>query len=105
MLETIIIISLICVAINIATWKSMILHEPAKYIENIITKIVGEKLCYWILEPLYKCPICMGSLWTIIIWLHEDCSFRLIPVLLGVVGLNTLFLSATQNLCPKDEDK
>lgn len=98
MLETIVIISLICLGINVLFWKGMILHKFGKALEYTMQ----DSKFNWILEPLYSCPICMASIWTFIYWLYTGCHFDLIAVMIAVCGLNTVLLSVVQNIIEDD---
>lgn len=98
MLETVVIISLICLGINVLFWKGMILHKFGKALEYTMQ----DSKFSWVLEPLYSCPICMASVYTLIAWVYMDYSFDLIPVMLAVCGLNTALLSLIQNIIDDD---
>lgn len=99
MIETVVIISLICLGVNVLFWRNMVLYKFGKALEYTMQ----DSKFSWILEPLYSCPICMASVYSIIYWIYTDYSFNLIPVMLAVCGLNTVLLSLVQNIVDKDD--
>lgn len=98
MLEIVVIISLICIGIHMLTAKGMIFHKFAKAIEYTMQ----DSKFNFILEPLFACPPCMASVYTLIAWFYMDYSFDLVPVMLAVCGLNTALLSLIQNIIDDD---
>lgn len=98
MLETVIIISLICIGVHMLTAKGMIFHKFAKALQYTMQ----DSKFSWVLEPLFACPPCMASVWTLISWVYMDYSFDLIPVMLAVCGANSIGLSLIQNIIDDD---
>lgn len=91
MLPRIIILSLIITAIHVCTWNGMILHKPAEFIGGILDWLQLSILR----KPLWECQMCMGGIWTLAIYpLLYGLSWDVVPVMLGVIGLNTIIAAA-----------
>ena len=53
--------------------------------QNAIIEIAGsDKYLHWILTPLFLCPYCMSSVWTIVAHLTLAESFNPVFVILGI---------------------
>ncbi len=87
MLTRIVILSLIITAVHVTTWDGMIFHRPALLLGDFL-----DRLHLTILrKPLFECLICMGGIYTIILYpLLFGWSWEILPTLLDVVGLNAL---------------
>lgn len=87
MLEQIVIISLIITAIYISMTDGMLLHPVRRFI-CIVCDILH---CPILRKPLCECVVCMGGIYTLAIYpLLYGLSWQILPVMLGVIGLNTL---------------
>jgi hypothetical protein len=91
-------ISLLTVGIYATTWKGMIFHKPAKYIKN--------RLPEWVCKPLFSCPVCMASVWSLVFFAVFGLpEWPFIPVvILMVAGLNTVIVSLIINIIPDKEE-
>lgn len=91
MIVRIIIISLIITAVHVCTWEGMILHRPALVIGDLLDRLHLSVLR----KPLWECVICMGGVYTLGIYpLLYGLSWQIVPVMLGVIGMNTLIAAA-----------
>ena len=86
-------ISLICTAVFATTWEQMIFAKPAKWIEQRVSK--------WILKPIFKCLICMASLYTLLFWLVFG-GFNPIVMILLVGGINTIITAVISPIIPNE---
>ena len=95
---TAITISLASIGIYAATWRGMIFHKPAKYVKGLIPKLI----C----KPLFCCPICMSSVWTLVYFaVFGFPDLLIIPVvILMTAGLNTIIVSMIANIIPDEEE-
>lgn len=75
-----------CIAIHICfTWKGMIFYKEGKWLQL--------RLSPWIKKPLFDCPMCMASFWTImysifVLGFFGDTTLLMILI---VCGINTIF--------------
>lgn len=93
MLEQIVTISLIITAIYISMTDGMLLHP----VRRLVCRACDRLHCPSLRKPLCECMICMGGIYTLAIYpLLYGLSWRILPVMLGVIGLNAII--ATQ-LC------
>lgn len=108
-----IFISLLILGIYVTTWPGMIFYAPAKYIYKTLARFIhllgvewikAHEVALIICKPFFRCLICMSSVWTIVIWLVDDHSFMLIPMILVVAGLNTLIVSLIKDIIPYECD-
>lgn len=83
-MEKVLTISLIITAIHISMFDGMIFNFISLWLEN--------RLPEWIQKPLFSCIICMGGVWTLILYpiLYQHIEINTIFVALQVIGLNTL---------------
>jgi hypothetical protein len=92
-------VSLAGIGIHASTWRGMIFHRPSQYLKG--------KLPKWIHKPLFSCPICMSSVWSVVyfaVFGLPDWVF--IPlVILMVAGLNTVIVSLISTIIPDEEDE
>jgi hypothetical protein len=91
-------VSLASIGAYTTTWKGMIFHRPAKYLKG--------KLPQWICKPLFSCPVCMSSAWTLLyfaVFGFPDWMFVPVAILM-VAGLNTVIVSLIATIIP-DEDE
>lgn len=97
-----IIISLACIGVNVTTWRDMVFHKFSVKVERLLIEIFGVNLGCGICYPLFKCPMCMSSLWSILFWKYFDYNFNLIIMILTVCGLNVILASIIDNIRPED---
>ena len=87
MIEKICIIALIITAIHVSMYDGMIFGGFKDWIAGVLDKWH----CTALKRPLYECNICMGGIWTLIIYpALYGFSFEIIPVMLGVIGANVI---------------
>lgn|GEM_PF-2315647 len=87
MLEQIVIISLIITAIYISMSDGMLLHSVRRF----ICQVCDYLHCPTLRKPLCECVVCMGGIYTLAIYpLLYGISWQVLPVMLGVIGLNTI---------------
>jgi hypothetical protein len=94
-----VIISLATTGIHVTAWRGMIFYKPARYLKN--------KLPKWIHKPLFSCPICMSSAWSLAffgVFGFPDWVFIPVVVLM-VAGLNTVIVSLIANIIPDEENE
>lgn len=95
MLEQIVIISLIITAIYISMADGMLLHPVRRF----ICRVCDYLHCSTLRKPLCECVVCMGGIYTLAIYpLLYGLSWQVLPVMLGVIGLNTLISALTCHL-------
>lgn len=85
LITTAIIISLITIAIHICfTWKGMIFYTIGKWLQLRLHK--------YIKKPLFDCPMCMSSFWTIVFFVSffGFIGWTTFVVMLMVCGINTV---------------
>ena len=84
MIEKAITISLIITAIHISMFDGMIFNFIRVWLEKVLPE--------WMQKPLFSCIICMGGVWTLILYaiLYQHIEINTIFVGLQVIGLNTL---------------
>lgn len=115
MIEIVLIISFACIGLHVCTWKDMIFYPITegydKYINILIERndsAMHQRL--WLItltairKPLFACPMCMSSIWTLIIWPLLGLKFCwIIPVImLAVCGVNTVIVSLIKNIIPDE---
>lgn len=102
-----IVIGLMCLGINATTWDGMIFCDIANKAQHFIytrlTKIFKRKsnvkiICYMVCKPLFRCVICMASVWTIIFWIFMRFEFNVILMMLTVCGFNVVLRSIGQGV-------
>lgn len=87
MIEKVITISLIIVSIHVSLMDGMIFGQIRQKLDLFFDRIHMEILRM----PLYECIICMGGIWSLIIYpILYGWSWDLIPTMLCVIGFNTL---------------
>jgi len=99
-----------CVAVHVTTWKGMILHSASISVENKISLIFQRAFCMsrtksleltlFLMKPIYRCMICMSSIWTILFWFFWN--FNLGLMILVVCGINTVLTSLISNILPDE---
>ena len=62
---------------------------------GFVKKYGDQHLPIWIRKPLYDCPTCMGSVWSIITvsYFGIEVLSDIVPMILAVSGLNYLILT------------
>lgn len=90
MIEKVITISLIIVAIHVSLMDGMIFGAFRRWLEGVLNIFFGDK-AHYIAMPLYECIICMGGIWSAILYpILYGWSWNLIPTMLCVIGFNAL---------------
>ena len=91
MIIQILITSLICFGIYNATRVKFSLIEN-KYTQKEILWFIkyyaDQYLTEWLRKPLYDCPCCMASFWSIVTSLYFGFSIELLIIIPAVSGLN-----------------
>ncbi len=99
MLQQIVIISLIITAIYISMADGMLLHP----LRRLICQVCDYLHCSALRKPLCECLICMGGIYTLILYpILYGWSWTLIPTMLGVIGLNTLIATMLCRMTNRD---
>lgn len=82
----ILITSFICFGIHKATRQGMILHFIKRDLDNYLPE--------WVKMPLYECPICMGSFWSIMssLYFGLETITDIFPMIPAVAGLNYVLM-------------
>jgi hypothetical protein len=99
MLTKILILSLIITGIHVSLHDGMLL--------NCVRIKMTEWLHKWhmsmLARPLYDCNICMGGLYTLILYpLLFGLDLYIIPTMVGVIGCNTLIAALLKYLYHED---
>ena len=95
MIEKAIIISLMITAIHVSMWDGMIFGKLREWLNGVLS-IMGAR---WLAQPLYECNICMGGIWTLVLYpILFGWDIWLIAVMLMVIGLNVLVACAIKYL-------
>lgn len=100
MLEQSFIVSFICIAIHIIfTWKGMLLKPVGDWLDLRLNK--------YIKKPLFTCPMCMASYWTLMYWLiiQGEISILTFVMMLTVCGINTLLNTLIYALHESDDEQ
>lgn len=106
-------ISLIIMAIYAAGWPAMIFQKLYKMIANLIVTFCNLLLAKMrfrlrvdktICKPLFFCPICMASFWSILFWIIWGFSFNPILMIFYVAGINTVLTAIIAPIIPDNED-
>lgn len=93
MINHILLTSLICFGVFHATryeW-SVIEGKAIRYeVLGFIKKYGDQWLPLWIRKPLYDCPMCMASFWSVVTsaYFGLEVIADIVPVILAVSGLN-----------------
>jgi len=78
-------ISLIITAIHVSLWDSMIFAKIAVYLQ---------RLPHWTHKPLFECLICMGGIYTVLLYpILYGFDWNLIITMLQVIGINTIIVA------------
>lgn len=86
MIDFYISVSFICLCINFLVAKDSPLE--------VIADILRDNLPKYVCKPLFDCFPCMASVWTTIAWLFTyPLSFKLIPAIFVVCGINVFILN------------
>lgn len=101
-LLTTVIISLVCIAVNATTWRDMVFSSLADRIERWIISQVGFETGSTLCQPLFRCPMCMASFWSILAWIFSGCEFNLQLMMLTVCGLNVVLVGLIKDIIPDD---
>lgn len=87
MIEKIVLIALMITAIHVSMYDGMIFGKLKDYIARAL-----DKLHLGVLKkPLYECNVCMGGVWTLVLYpILYGFDWYIIPVMLGVIGANVI---------------
>lgn len=87
MIEKIVLIALMITAIHVSMYDGMIFGKLKDYIACAL-----DKLHLGVLKkPLYECNVCMGGVWTLVLYpILYGFDWYIIPVMLGVIGANVI---------------
>lgn len=86
-MERTIFLSLIITALHVACWDGMILCPLAQRFALLCERMHLQ----WLTMPVYSCLICMGGIWTLILYpLLFGLDWFILPTALAVVGLNAI---------------
>ena len=78
-------ISLIITAIHVSMWDSMIFAKLSLYLQ---------RLPHWTHKPLFECLICMGGIYTVLLYpILYGFDWNLITTMLQVIGINTIIVA------------
>ena len=81
-MEKALTISLIITAIHVSMLNGMIFNKLSLYLQ---------KLPDWTHKPLFECLICMGGVYTLLIYpILYGFEFNLLTTMLQVIGINTI---------------
>jgi hypothetical protein len=97
-----VIISLSCIGINATTWRDMVFAGLADRIEKYITGLIGFHAGCALCKPLFRCPMCMASFWSLLFWLICGMVFNPVLMILTVCGLNVVLVSLIINIMPDE---
>ena len=87
MIEKVITISLIIVAIHVSLMDGMIFGKLRQKLDMLTERMHMEILRM----PMYECVICMGGIWSFILYpILYGWSWDIIPTMLCVIGFNAL---------------
>ena len=84
-MEKALTISLIITAIHVSMWDSMIFSKIRLYLQRLPS---------WTHKPLFECLICMGGVYTLILYpLMYGFDYQIITTMLQVIGINTIIVA------------
>lgn len=87
MIEKAIVLSLIITALHVSMCDGMIFNRLRVAVGNFLDKINFPILK----KPIYECLICMGGVYSVLIYpILWGFSFEILPVMLCVIGINTI---------------
>lgn len=99
MLEKIIVISLVITAIHVSMMDEMVFEK----LKDKLSLMLDKMRLSWLKKPLYECNICMGGIWTLVIYpLTYGLNWQIIPVMLGVIGANVLIAAFIKYIFHED---
>lgn len=89
----IIISSLTCIGVTIATQEWYVWYPIRKFLESVF--IQKDWTYHWMYAPLLGCHTCMASLWSLtiyvlLVWASREMVFHLFVIIPSVATLNTL---------------
>ena len=99
-------------AIFACGWKDMIFHKPYKMIANwimtfcnvLLVKIrIKHRVSKDICKPLFFCPVCMSSFWTLLFWIILGFSNPILMILY-VCGINVVLTAIIAPIIPDNEN-
>jgi hypothetical protein len=85
-------------AIHVSMWQGMIFGWLRICVSNWIDKLFGER-GIWIKKPLFECLICMGGVYTLLLYpILYGFDIEIIKTILLVIGINTLIVGLISRL-------
>jgi hypothetical protein len=83
-------IALIITAIHVSMWDSMIFAKIRLYLQ---------RLPEWTHKPLFECLICMGGVYTLVLYpLMYGFDYQIITTMLQVIGINTIIVALIKQM-------
>lgn len=90
MIQQIVIIALIITAVHVSMRDGMIFEAFRRKLDALFDKPRMQRFAA-LKMPLYDCNICMGGVWTLVLYpILYGLSWHIIPVMLGVIGANVI---------------
>lgn len=84
-------ISLIITAIHVSMWEGMIFSGIRVKTSNLIDRFFPSKTAHMLKKPLFDCLICMGGIWSLIIYpMLFGFDINILKTMLEVIGINTI---------------
>jgi hypothetical protein len=95
MLTKIIVLSLIITGVHVSLHDGMLLNCVRIKLTEWLTKAHMAVLS----RPLYDCNICMGGIYTLVLYpLIYGLDWYILPTMVGVIGANTLIAALLKYL-------
>lgn len=84
-------ISLIITAIYVSMWDGMIFSSVKVWVSNLIDKLLPAKAAFMFKKPLFNCLICMGGIYSLIIYpILFGFDINILKTMLEVIGINAI---------------
>jgi len=93
-------ISFMTIAIHIIfMWKGMLLYKPGQWLALRLNKYIA--------KPLFTCPMCMSSFWTLVYYFITGYALNSVTILIMLIvcGMNTLLSSIIYAYHEEPEDE
>jgi hypothetical protein len=95
MLEKIVILTLFVTAIHVSMMDGMIFGKLKDRIADMLDKFNMS----WAKSPLYECNICMGGIYSLVIYpILWGFSWDMIQAMFGVIGLSVVMAAVIKYL-------
>jgi hypothetical protein len=94
MIAQILITSLVCFGIYKATRYRYDLINDSEHSEALgfVKKYGDQHLPIWLRKPLYDCPPCMGSFWSVMTSIYFGFGIELLMIIPAVCGMNYILI-------------